>query len=251
MAQLAIFDFHSGNSFLHRMDNRFKLLILIGLNLAVALTNQVGMSGLSIFLVLILFRLKISIRRLLVEIRFFILLLVMVFTARAFSTPGSPLFPDWAVSITIEGINDAGLICWRLSLVVLLGLLFINTSKPLEIKAAIQWYFQPVPKVSGQRVALMISLMMRFIPLILELSVEISEAQQSRAIGNRKNPLYRMKVFVLPLLEGIFKKADEMVDSMEARCFSENRTDPELSCQYSDWILLLITGVCCLGMIVV
>ncbi len=251
MAQLTIFDYHSGSSFLHRMDSRFKLLVLIGLNLSVALTSQVGMSGLSIFLVFILIRLRISIRRLLNEIRFFILLLVMVFAARAFSTPGSPLFPAWAVSITTEGIYSGGLICWRLSLVVMLGLLFIHTSQSLEIKAAIQWYFRPVPKVSGQRVALMISLMMRFIPMILELSAEISEAQRSRAIDCRKNPLFRMKVFVLPLLEGIFKKADEMVDSMEARCFSENRTDPELSCQYSDWILLLISGISCLGMIVV
>ena len=249
MAQLTLFDFHSGNSFLHRMDSRFKLLILIGLNLSVAFSSQIGMLGLSIFLVLILFRLKISIPQLINEIRFFILLLVMVFAARAFSTPGRPLFPTWAISATTEGIYTGGLICWRLSLVVLLGLLFIQTSKPLEIKSAIQWYFRPVPKVSGQRMALMISLMMRFIPMILELSVEISEAQQSRAVGCRKNPLFRLKVFVLPLLEGIFKKADEMVDSMESRCFSENRTDPELSYQRSDWIILLVTGVGCLGMV--
>jgi len=234
---------------LHLMDNRFKLLVLIGLNLSVALAGPVGMSGLNVILILILFRLRISIRRLLREIRFFILLLVMVFTARALSTSGNPLFPAWTDSITIEGIYAGGLICWRLLLVVILGLLFIYTSKPLEIKAAIQWYFEPVPKISGQRIALMISLMIRFIPMILELSVEISEAQRSRAVECRKNPLFRIKVFALPLLEGIFKKADEMVDSMEARCFSENRTDPELSCHRSDWIFLLITGVSCLGMI--
>ncbi|MBT3224779.1 MAG: energy-coupling factor transporter transmembrane protein EcfT [Deltaproteobacteria bacterium] len=251
MAQLTVFDFHSGSSFLHRLDIRFKLLILIGVNLSVALASQSGLAGLSTVLILTLWWLRISVRRLLSEIRLFLLLLVLIFSARAFSTPGSPLIPSWTASLTTEGLQAGGLICWRLSLIVMLGLLFIYTSKPLEVKAAIQWYFRPIPGVSGQRIALMISLMIRFIPMILELSGEISEAQRSRAIESRKNPLFRMKVFVLPLLEGVFKKADEMVDSMEARCFSENRTDPELLCQRSDWILLALSGVSCLGMIIV
>ncbi len=251
MARVTVFDFHTGNSFLHRLDIRFKLVIMLGSNLAVALTSPAGLLGLSVILILMLVKLNISIQRVLSEIRFFLLLLLLVFFARAFSTPGVPLFPDWTLSLTREGLRTGGLVCWRLALVVTLGLLFVHTSRPLEIKAAIQWYFRPIPWVSGQRIGLMISLMCRFIPIILEHAGEISEAQSSRAVECRKNPLFRIRVFVLPLMEGVFKKADEMVDSMEARCFSESRTDPELLSRSTDWFVLVSSGVGCFGMIFV
>ncbi|NQU64502.1 MAG: energy-coupling factor transporter transmembrane protein EcfT [SAR324 cluster bacterium] len=247
MAHLTAFDFHSGNSFLHRLDIRFKLPIMLGVNLATALTSVAGLTYLSVILIVILSRQSISIRRVLSEIRFFLLLLLLVFAARSFSTPGVPLFQAWSLSLTAEGLKSGGLVCWRLALVVMLGLLFIHTSRPLLIKAAIQWYFKPVPWISGRRIGLMISLMCRFIPMILDHAAEISEAQRSRAVECRKNPIFRIRVFILPLMEGVFKKADEMVDSMESRCFSENRTDPELFCHRSDWFALVVSVIVCLG----
>ncbi|MBU2645473.1 energy-coupling factor transporter transmembrane protein EcfT [bacterium] len=251
MAHITAFDYHPGNSFLHLLDNRFKLVMLLGVNLAVARSNPGGLLGLTVILIPIIIKLHISFKSVLKEIRFFLLLLLFVFTARSFTTPGVSLFSIGSLSITEQGVLAGGLVCWRLFLIVVLGLLFIRTSRAMEIKAAIQWYLKPVPWISGQRIALMISLMFRFIPMILELSTEIAEAQQSRAVGRRKNPLFRIRIFVLPLMEGIFKKADEMVDAMEARCFSENRTDPLLSCQHSDWRVLALAGGCCLWMLFV
>jgi len=75
--------------------------------------------------------------------------------------------------------------------------------------------------------------------MMLELNGEIAEAQQARAVGLRKNPVYRIRVQLVPLLQNIFRRADEVILAMEARCYSENRTDPEFSAKRRDWVVLL------------
>ena len=243
MGHISIFDFHAGNSILHRLDIRMKLVIMIAMNLAVANTGIEGMLALSAVMVLLLVYLHLSILKLLSEVRLFLFLLLFVFLARSISEPGKALFDIWSISVTLAGIQSGGVICWRLMLVVFIGLFFIRTSKPSEIKSAVQWFLGPVPGVPANRIALMISLMFRFIPMILDLYAEISDAQQSRAVALRKNPLFRMKMLVIPLMENIFRKADEMALAMEARCYSDNRTDPSLTAGKEDWLVGLFAGV--------
>lgn len=245
------FDFQSGNTFLHGMDVRFKLVIFIGVNLTVAQSTLMGLSGLTVFLSLTLPSLGISFKKLLIELRLFMLLLLLVFLARAVSETGEPLVSGWLGQVTLQGIQKGAVVCWRLLLIVFLGLLFIRTSRSWEIKAAIQWFLDPIPRVPAQRLSLMFSLMFRFIPMILELQADISEAQQSRLVSLRKNPLFRLKVMTVALLENTFQKVDEMTIAMESRCYSDKRTDPILISRRSDWLMLFTSAAGCLAMMFV
>ncbi len=251
MAHISVFDYHIGSSILHRLDVRFKLVILIAFNLALTRAGIEGLAGLSVVLILLLAFLRISIGRILFEMRVFLILLLAVFTARSLSEPGVSLISYRGLAITMEGVQIGGIVCWRLFQIVLLGLFFIRTSRPWEIKVAIQWFLSPIPGVPAHRISLMISLMFRFIPMIMELYSEISEAQQSRAVALRKNPFFRMKVLVIPLLENTFRKADEMALAMEARCYSDRRTDPILRSGRKDWLLMILSGIGCLLLLVV
>ncbi len=251
MAHITHFDFQAGNTFLHGMDIRFKLAIFIGVNLAVAQSALVGLSGLTVLLAITFPSLGISFKKLLIELRLFILLLLLVFLARAVSETGESLVSGWLRQVTLQGIQKGGVVCWRLLLIVLLGLLFIRTSRSWEIKAAIQWYLDPIPKVPAQRLSLMFSLMFRFFPMILELHADISDAQQSRLVGLRKNPLFRLKVMTVALLENTFQKVDEMTVAMESRCYSDERTGPILISRRSDWVMLVTSAAGCLVMVFV
>jgi energy-coupling factor transporter transmembrane protein EcfT len=82
--------------------------------------------------------------------------------------------------------------------------------------------------------------------VILDQAGETAEAQKARAVENRKNPLYRLTKFVFPLMRRTFQRADEMAMAMEARAFTENRTDPAMAAGRRDWIALVL--VCCLCM---
>ena len=89
------------------------------------------------------------------------------------------------------------------------------------------------------------SLIMRFIPVIFDQAKITVDAQRARGIENRKNPAYRLKKLALPLMRRTFERADKLANAMEARCYTENRTDPELSSRRRDWIaLFLAIGLC-------
>jgi energy-coupling factor transporter transmembrane protein EcfT len=131
----------------------------------------------------------------------------------------------------------------------MMGLSFVSTTRPSEIKAAVQWFLDPFPFIPAKRIATMMSLIMRFMPVFLGQAKETADAQRARGVENRKNPLYRLKKLLIPLMRRTFTTADKLAVAMEARCYSENRTDPGLSCGIKDWISFFV--VICLCIIII
>ena len=84
------------------------------------------------------------------------------------------------------------------------------------------------------------SLIVRFIPVVLGQMRQTLDAQRSRGVENRKNPVYRLVTLAIPLFRRIFEDADRLAVAMESRCFDEHRTDPELNASRADWAALVI-----------
>jgi energy-coupling factor transporter transmembrane protein EcfT len=234
--------YHRESSFLHRIDVRFKMVFLVLLSVA---TINAGFSGLLIFFVTlasIFFLERISIKLLIRELRIFFIFLGFIFVARTLSTPGEKLFQvdffSVILLVTKQGIFFGALVCFRLVLVVLLGYLFVRSTWPSQVRIAIAWFLRPIPWIPENKIATMLSLMMRFLPLILQEAKETSDAQRARCIENRKNPIYRFIKLAIPMLRRIFLRADDLVLAMEARGYSENRILPLLHSKRSDWLLL-------------
>lgn len=253
MAELTAFSFRIGDSLLHRLDVRFKLVFLALISFACLEAYLPGLSILTLTLAAAMIHTRLSFLAVLKEIRYFLILLLFVFTARALSTPGVSVMEvellGKTITVTSEGLYHGTLICWRLLLTVLLGLLLVTTTRSSEIRAALGWFLAPLPFIPEKRTATMISLTVRFIPLILSQAKETSDAQRARGIENRKNPIYRLTKFAIPLMRRTFENADKLVIAMEARCYTENRTEPELSSGRTDWIVLV--AVVCLCILVV
>jgi len=251
MAELTLFGYRSGHSVLHRIDVRCKILGLLFISTVSLNAGVFSLAILSGLLLMVAIDCRLKLKSFLREIRYFFILMLVILIAHALSTKGTMVWKFYFLSISIYGLYEGALICWRLFLVVLAGLLFVSTTRPSEIKASVEWFLKPIPFVSGKRLATMFSLVMRFIPVILNQAKETAEAQKARCVEIRKNPIYRIKKMGFPLLRRMFENADRLVFAMEARCYNENRTDPDLSFRPTDWLaILLVTGLCVLLLIV-
>jgi len=249
MTELTAFRYRYGTSILHRIDVRFKLVFLVMLSFASLHAHGSALLGLTFILLALIVNAGQTVKSLLALLRYVLIFLLLIFIARALSTPGSAVFEYKAVSITREGIYGGAVVCWRLLIVIMIGLSFVATTRTSEIKAAVEWYLRPVPFIPAKRVSIMISLIMRFIPVILDQAKESADAQRARGVENRKNPLYRLRKLLIPLMRRTFERADKLAMAMEARCYTENRTDPALYSTHGDWIAFL--AVICLCVVVV
>lgn len=250
MAELSAFNFRPGSSVLHGLDVRFKLLFLVLISVTSLKAYPVALSVLTLVLVASLLHAQRSLKSILKAFRYFFVLLAFIFFARALSTPGSAVIEFKAVSITREGIYHGAVVCWRLVIVVLTGLAFVSTTRPSEIKAAVEWLLNPFPFIPAKRIATMMSLVVRFIPVIFDQARETADAQRARGVDNRKNPVYRLKKLGIPLMRRTFERADKLAVAMEARCYSENRTDPGLCARLRDWTALFVVICLCLFIVV-
>ena len=238
MAELTVFSFQPGTSLLHKLDARFKIVFLILISLTSLSGGFAGLGILTCLLTTLILHSRLPLKSGLKELRFFLLLLLLILFARMITTPGAALIEINSYAITRPGLISGALICWRLTIIALMGFLFVFTAPPSEIKAAVQWFLKPFGFIPGKRIATMMGLIARFVPVILNQAKETVDAQRARCVENRRNPLSRLIRLGIPLIRRTFAQADKMTLAMEARCYVENRTDPELSAKRLDWLAL-------------
>ncbi len=251
MAELTAFGYSAGDSLLHRIDARFKIISIIFLSLVNMNLNFQGLGLLTLILLGAIVYARLPLVAGFKELRYFLILLLLIFVTRVLSTDGTQVIDLKYFTISRQGFTNGIRVCWRLALIVMLGFAFISTTAPSAIKAAVQWFLKPVPFIPEKKVAVMMGLILRFLPVILDQARETAEAQKARAVENRKNPVYRLTKFGFPLIRRTFERADDLVVAMEARAFTEHRTDPELTADKRDWIALMVVGCLCVSLIII
>lgn len=240
MAELTVFGYYPGRSSVHRIDIRLKLFLTALLSLAGLGAGLRGLAFLSTVLVMAVLNCRLPLKSAVREIRLFLILILFVGGTRMLTTPGTTVASFWVFQVTREGVTAALLVGWRLLTVVLLGLVVVATSRSSDIRAAIAWFLKPVPLVPARRVATMIGLMVRFVPVIFDQIRKTIDAQRARGVESRKNPLYRIRTLGIPLIWRTFDNADKLVDAMSARCYHDDRTGPALAFNRRDTIVLIL-----------
>jgi biotin transport system permease protein len=233
---------------LEKMDVRFKMACMALLSIAVLKADATGLIFLSILCIGLWMCVRFRIVEFIHHLRYLVFLLMIVFLARALTVSFFSGATGPFISADPEGAAEGLLICWRLIILIFLGMLWMTTSSPSAIRTAVEWFCRPFPGLPGKQVATMMSLMVRFLPVILEQARETSAAQQCRCIQNRKNPVYRTVKFSIPLLCRTLETADQLADAMEARCYSpEISRHLALKSGRSDWFVLIgVAGFCSL-----
>lgn len=224
MGELTVIGYKPGHSPLHRLDPRTKQIVLMILSVTCLWANLTFLSVTSITMITLSHWTHLRLRRLVLEIRYFLLFLLFVFVIRAISFTDNML-----PMITADQAQAALIVCWRLLLIVFMGVLLMSTTRTADIRASLIWGLRPVPFVNERAAATMVGLVVRFLPLILFQAGEIGDAMRARGIEQRKNPLTRLIRFTITLFRRVFLRADTLVDTMQARCYNEYRVLPELS----------------------
>ena len=229
MAELTSIGFRKGNSVLHRLDPRTKQILLMVFGMAALFGDERFLLLASLLVALLLHQAGLRFTTIVREIRYFLYLLIFVFAVRAIS------FTDQFYPVILPGgFSEAIFFCWRLLLIVLMGLLLVSTTRTSDIRAAIIWFLRPLPLINEKMAATMVGLLVRFLPLILFQAREIDEGMRARGIERRRNPLVRPIRFSVALFRRVFVRADELVETMQARCYSEQRTLPQLQFSAAD-----------------
>jgi len=251
MATLTPFHYRHGDSILHVLDARFKIVLMVMFSLSILDATFPGLSGLTLLLTILFLHARIPITSVIAELRYFFVLLLVVFILRLISTEGDALVKVPWITISKQGLIEGSLICWRLLTVVLLGFLFISSTRISAIKKSVQRLLTHVPFIPEKRMATMMGLIIRFIPVIFQKTRDISEAQKARCVELRKNPLYRLQTFVMPLMRGVFQDADKLAMAMIARCYDEDQPAETPAARKSDWLVLVSGGLCCVCIIII
>ncbi len=219
MAALSVLGYKPFNSAIHNLDPRTKQLMVMVLSTACFLGDASFLGLVSACILFCFVESRLGFIQIMREIRYFLFFLLFVFVVRAVT-----LSENFIPILTLPEVRSAAVFCWRLLLVVLLGVLLISTTRTAEIRAALVWGLRPLPFVNERAAATMVGLVVRLIPLILYQAGETGEAMKSRCIEERKDPRYRMTRFTMLLFRRAFVRADDLVDTMQARCYNEQRT---------------------------
>ncbi len=227
MDKLIPFTYIHGHTLLHMLDARCKFFIIS--LISVSMLSAHLYICLIYFIILLIFFKKtgLNIFETLNSIKYFLILLFFVFAVRSFTTPGDIVISFFNISITKQGLNQGFLIAFKFFLIMITGLLVSLTTKPSSIKSAVQWFLKPVPFIPEKRVGIMVSLALKFMPIILKQAHEISNARKARCGDLEKNPVKKIIGLILPLMKKTFLSADNLVFAMESRCYNDDRTDPE------------------------
>lgn len=237
MAEINIFHYLPQKSIVHRLDGRIKLscMILFSIMITVA-DNLFDLAFLTCVLLIAVIGAKLPIKKIFAEIRYFLLLISVVVIVQSLDIAGTSL-----PALTWEGLGSGLLFGWRIILIVLVCAILNGTTSPATLKSVIEWFLRPIPFVRETRFGTMFSLTFVLLPLIFDQASEMMDAQKSRCIEVRKNPIRRIIFLAFPLLLQTFRRADEMVLAMESRCYCEDRTPAEFKTDLRDWLILSST----------
>ena len=213
------------DSFVHKLDPRIKICIMVVLMVAVFL--PCGFWGHAIvggFLLIALVASKISVKYVYKSFKpiIFTMLFLLVINVLVIKT-GDVLIDLGFISIYTDAIIQTLYIAIRLLLMIVVTTLLTATTKPLDLTLGIEDLLTPFEKL-GMRthdLAMMISLALRFIPSLLEEAQRILKAQASRGVdienGNFKEKISAILSLIVPLFVSCFQRADDLADAMEAR----------------------------------
>lgn len=259
MNNIALGKYIPGSSFIHKLDPRNKILIMI--LLMVAIFWDVGTLRFPLYIVLsifiyILLRISgISIKTIFKSLKPMMFMMIFLFIINMFVyQEGYILFtiPFLNFTLYLESITQTLFIIIRLALMLAVTTILTTTTKPLDMTYGLEWYMSPLKVIHfpAHEIAMTISIALRFIPTILEETERIIKAQKSRGVdleeGKLKEKIGAIISLLIPLLISSFQRSEELSDAMEARGYnpSAKRTRYRvLKFKLSDSFAALITVI--------
>ena len=259
LKDITLGQYFPGNSFIHQLDPRTKLLFTV--LYIVALFSAKRLPSYLLLMAVLAVCIQISRVRLKTILRGMKpILFIIVLTAilNLFYTPGDPIWQWKFLKITVEGIWAAIYMVLRISMLITCTFLLTYTTSPILLTDGLEKLMGPLKTlhVPVHELSMMMSIALRFIPTLIEETDKIMSAQKARGADfDTGNLLQKAKALIpilIPLFISSFRRAEELAVAMECRCYhgDEGRTSlRQLTMAGRDWGLLLFSLALCGGVI--
>ena len=252
--------YYEADSFLHKLDPRVKLVftVLYIVSLYVA-KGVVCFAFAAAFLIFVIALSKVPVRFMVRGMRGILFLLIFSAVLNMFMTSGHIIFQWWIFKFTTEGITLAVQLIIRLTLLVIGSSLLTLTTTPNELTDGLEkgLGFLKVFHVPVHEVGMMMSIALRFIPILVEEVNKIMKAQMARGAdfdtGGLVKKAKAMLPMLIPLFISAFRRAGDLALAMEARCYhgGDGRTKLHpLKYDWNDLVAYLVMAAYLAAMIV-
>ncbi len=224
---ITIGQYYPAESVIHRLDPRVKFLGTIIYIVSLFVFDSFwGFIPPVVFLITEIAVSKVPIGYVLKGMRPMLFLLLFTTMFNLFLTPGKEIiFKWWIFDISDAGLRSAAFMVLRLSLLVIGSSQMTFTTTPNRLTDGMEriFGFLKVFKVPVHEVSMMISIALRFIPILLEETDKIMKAQQARGADFETGNIFRrvkaMVPILIPLFVSAFRRAGDLAMAMEARCY--------------------------------
>ena len=246
LKDITLGQFFPGNSVIHRLDPRTKLIMLVVYIVALfSAASWISYGVCFAFLAVCIAISTIPLKSILKGMKPLIMILVFTGLLNLFFTAGETvLVKFWVITITLEGVVRAIFMTVRILMLITCTFLLTYTTSPIALTDGLESLMSPLKVIKGpvHELSMMMCIALRFIPTLIEETDKIMCAQKARGAdfesGNLMERVKALVPILVPLFISAFRRADELATAMECRCYhgGEGRTKMKLL-RYTQWDL--------------
>lgn len=233
LRDITLGQYYPADSIIHKLDPRTKLFATLLFIISVfSFDGIVGFIVMTAFLFGVIALSKVPLSFMLRGLKAIMILLVIAGLFNLFLTPGQVLWSIWKIHITREGLRNAVLMTIRMIYLIMGSSVMTLTTTPNQLTDGLEKALKPLQKINVpvHEIAMMMSIALRFIPILIEETDKIMKAQMARGADFETGGLVKkaknMVPLLVPLFVSAFRRANDLALAMEARCYvgGEGRT---------------------------
>lgn len=228
LRDITIGQYFPGNSLIHRLDLRFKIVItLVYILMLFTGSSVICLSVGALYTIMAVLLSKIPVKMFVKSIRPLMPFLLLTAVLNVLFISGGEVYFKWHfIKITSDGVSMSVFMIIRIVLLIMGSSLLTYTTSPITLTDAIERLLSPLKKIKlpVHELAMMMSIALRFIPTLIEETDKIMSAQKARGAeidtGSLVVRAKNMVAILVPLFISAFRRADELATAMECRCYS-------------------------------
>jgi energy-coupling factor transport system permease protein len=255
---ITIGQYYPTHSIIHELDARTKITLVFAFIVSLFFgTHLLSYAIAALNLAFVIRLSKVPFKFMIKGLNSIMVLIIFTVIINIFMTPtGTILFEYKFIHITVEGLIAALAMAIRLIMLIIGSSLLTLTTSPIDLTDAIERLLKPFEriKIPAHEIAMMMTIALRFIPILLEETDKIMKAQMARGADFETGGLIKKAKSLVPLLVPLFisafRRADDLAMAMEARCYrgGEGRTKmKQLQYRQADYITYAIIVVYLIG----
>ncbi len=239
LRDITLGQYYQADSVIHKLDPRVKLMATIVFIISLFVFEGIaGYVVAALFLAFVIKMSKVPFKFMVKGMKAIVFLLLITVVFNLLLTPGEAVFSVWKLTVTKEGIRVAFYLSIRLSFLIIGSSVMTLTTTPNQLTDGMESLMSPLKKIKVpvHEISMMMSIALRFIPILMEETDKIMKAQIARGAdfesGNIIKKAKSLVPLLVPLFISAFRRANDLAMAMEARCYrgGEHRTKMKPLC---------------------